>query len=274
MNRFFNALLAVCLALPVCALARERSALAGRLTIAGSHTMAPLVKEIAARFSGLHAGVQIEIVISGSGGGIAAVRDRSADIGMVSRALTENEKALFGFPIARDGAGLLVHASNPVKGLTAQQAAGVFTGRIRNWKAVGGKDLPLFTIAPPKQGGLTEPFLQALDLKAADIRPDRELLLHKDRLELMRVQPNAVALYSIGEGERLAASGMPFRLLAIDGVEASGRTIMSGDYAMSRALLLVTSSLPRGLGRAFIDYASSAQVADLVEKFDFHGYRE
>jgi phosphate transport system substrate-binding protein len=246
----------------------------GRLLVTGSTTMEPLVKEIARRFSSLHVRVKIEIDASGSANGISAVRDGAADIGMVSRPLDESEKKLFGFPIARDGSGIAVHARNPVRNLKRQQVVGIFSGRIGNWKAVGGQDRAIRTITGGKHGGSTEPFLQAFDMKFAELKTDMELPVNRERVDALLRNVAAVSLLSVGEAERLAESGVPIRLLSVDGVEASRRSIMSGDYAASRPLLLVTPSMPRGLTKAFIDYASSSQVSDLVEKLDFLAYRE
>src|SRR3990170_5604692 len=75
----------------------------GRLLLTGSSTMAPLMKKLAARFETLHPGTRVEVQGGGSGRGISDAREGKADIGMCSRALTDHEKDLYGFPIARDG---------------------------------------------------------------------------------------------------------------------------------------------------------------------------
>jgi phosphate transport system substrate-binding protein len=254
--------------------AAQRSAEAAELRIEGSTTMAPLVKEIAARFASAYPRIRVDVRATGSARGIAAVRDATAEIGMASRALDETEAALFGFPVARDGAGVAVNAQNRVRNLSRRQLVDIFSGRIRNWRLVGGKDAPIVTITGGRAGGSTGSLLQAFDMPPADLKTDRELPSNQERVAALLREPSSIALLSVGAAERLSQAGLPIRLLAVDGIEVSRRAIMSGGYPASRPLLLVTRSLARGAAKLFIEYATSAQVADLVEKYDFMAYRE
>ncbi|TVS05514.1 MAG: phosphate ABC transporter substrate-binding protein, partial [Phycisphaerales bacterium] len=101
--------------------------------ITGSSTMAPLIAELASVYEKENAGVRIDIETGGTSRGIADVRRGVADIGMVSRALSPGEADLDARTIARDGVALVVHASNPIASLSAEEVRSIFTGRVSDW---------------------------------------------------------------------------------------------------------------------------------------------
>jgi len=247
---------------------------AAKLVITGSSTMAPLVSEMVPRFKGLHPGVEVEVRSGGSGRGIVDLRTRTSSIGMASRALLDSERDLFEFPIARDGVALIVNRDNPVRNLSARQALALVTGKIGNWKAVGGHDAPVRLIWRGKGQGTAE-FLAAHfnishdQVPAQAVVPDNEALVKE-----VESQMHAIAPFSVGEAERRIKAGARVRMLAFDGVAPSGKTVRSGAYALSRPLALVTRGLPGGPEKLFIDFALSAHVADLFAKYDFVAYQE
>jgi phosphate transport system substrate-binding protein len=136
-------LIAVPLSIPVSA----GDQLTGKLVITGSSTIAPLIAEIGKRFESSHPGVRVDVQAGGSSRGIADAREGLADIGMSSRLLKEQEKdGLVSYLFARDGVCFLVHKNNPVSELSDQQIRDIFTGKIANWKQIGGRDAPITVI--------------------------------------------------------------------------------------------------------------------------------
>lgn len=138
-KRWLYPLLALLVLLSASACQRDDAApksavapLAGSLRLSGSSTMAPLMQDIAARFSALHPGVHFEIESGGSNRGVDDARSGKVDIGMASKALPA-DKELTGIAIARDGGGILLHRDNPVTQLTDAQVQAIFTGRLKNW---------------------------------------------------------------------------------------------------------------------------------------------
>jgi len=246
--------------------------LAGSLLITGSSTMAPLVTAMAERFHALHPGVRIEVQTGGSGRGMADAREGKADIGMVSRALGEAERGLHGLPIARDGVAIVVHQSNPVRALSEAQVAGIYTGRIGNWKQVGGLDALIVTIAAEPGRSSTELFSQHFHLDSDAIKARHTVGDNAERRALLAAQPNGIVWMSVGEAERHARAGAPIRSLPMGGVAATSRNIRAGSYPISRPLTLVTRGRPAGLARAFVEYCLSSQVTDVVIAHDFVPY--
>jgi len=247
---------------------------AAKLVITGSSTMAPLVSEMALRFKKLHPGVEVEVRSGGSGKGVGDLRAGASNIAMVSRPLLESERDLFAFPLARDGVALIVHRDNPVRNLTAQQATGILTGRIANWKAVGGRDAAVTLIWRSKGQGSVELVAEHLDISYADVRAHTTIVENEVMIEAVEANPNAIGPVSLGESEHRAKDGARIRLLAFAGTAASTKTIRNGSYALARPLALVTRRLPDGAEKRFIDFALSGHVADLFAKYDFVAYKE
>jgi phosphate transport system substrate-binding protein len=244
----------------------------GQLLLTGSSTMAPLVTAIAKRFQTLHPGVRVEVQMGGSGRGIADARQGKADIGMASRALTEKERDLQGFPIARDGVTLVVHKTNPVSSLTDRQVVEIYSGRITNWKQLGGRDAAILVVKAGPTFSSTELFIHYFDIGYADIKAQRLVGNNPARIKLLIENPDALLYMSVGEAERKAQVGVPIKLLPVGGVAATSKNIRNGNFPISRPLTLVTRELPKGLARTFIEFALSSQVTDLVIAHDFVPY--
>lgn len=244
----------------------------GRLLLTGSSTMAPLVTAIAKRFQTLHPGVRVEVQMGGSGRGIADARQGKADIGMASRALTEKERDLQGFPIARDGVTLVVHKANPVSSLTDRQVVEIYSGRITNWKQLGGRDAAILVVKAGEKYSSSELFIQYFGIGYEDIKAQRLVGDNPARIKLLIENPDALLYMSVGEAERKAQAGVPIKLLPVGGVAATSKNIRNGNFPISRALTLVTKEFPKGLERSFIEFALSSQVTDLVLAHDFVPY--
>ncbi|MDP3844191.1 MAG: phosphate ABC transporter substrate-binding protein [Oxalobacteraceae bacterium] len=245
---------------------------ASRLLLTGSTTMAPLMVEIGRRFQTLHPRIQIEVQMGGSGRGISDARQGKADIGMVSRALGERERDLTGMPIARDGVAIIVHKDNPVSALSDRQLLDIYSGKIANWRQVGGRDAPLHMLAGPPEGASSELFSHYLQLPYEQIKAQGRVAANAERIAAVAADPRAIIWVSVGEAERKALDGVPIKLLAVGGVAAGSKTVRNGNYPISRPLTLVTRGTPTGATRAFIEFCVSSQVTDLVLAFDFVPY--
>lgn len=244
----------------------------GRLRIVGSGTMAPLVTEIAKRFQALHPGLRVDVEAGGSRRGLADARDGKADIGMVARALGEEQQDLYGVPIARDGIALVVHRDNPVRALSDRQVVDIYTGRIDNWKQLGGRDAPIYVVKAEAGGSSTELFTRHFAIPYEHIKAQQVLGGNPARVSFVGDNPGAILYMSVGEAERRAQAGFPLKLLPVGGIAASSRSIRSGDYPIARALTLVTRGRPSGPAKAFIEYALSPAVTDLILANDFAPY--
>ncbi|HEV8608381.1 MAG TPA: phosphate ABC transporter substrate-binding protein [Tepidisphaeraceae bacterium] len=235
-----------------------------RLVITGSSTMAPLVKAMGKRFQTMHPELEIDVQTGGSARGLADVREGRATIGMYGRAMTDAERDVFGVPIARDGVCLVVHQSNPVKELTRTQIADIYTGKLRNWREVGGPDMTIVVIARTEGRSQHELFMNYFKLDEKLVRPHSTVGDNKECVKALLEHADAIAYLSIGEGERNAKGGVPIKLLPMAGVAATTQNVRLGRFPISRPLTLIIRERPEGLVKAFVDFALSPQATDLI----------
>lgn len=111
----------------------------GKITLAGSTSVAPVMEKLADAYKALHPEVSIEIQQTGSSAGISSATEGVCDLGMSSRELTDEEAAaLQSVTIAMDGIAVIVNNANPVANLTSEQIRAIFTGEVTRWSEVNG----------------------------------------------------------------------------------------------------------------------------------------
>lgn len=236
-----------------------------RLVITGSSTVAPLINEIAKRYEQQHPGLRIDVQTGGSSRGINDARQGLAQIGMSSRALSPEEAAVLdAHVIATDGLGFLVHASNPVRELSAAQIAAIYRGELQNWRDLGGVDQPITVINRADGRAELEQFQAIFKVPAEAIVADLISGENQHGIHTVAGDPSALIYLSVGASAHEIARGRPLRLLDYEGVPATPETVASGRYPLQRPLILVTPPRPAPEVQAFIDYARSPAVHDLV----------
>lgn len=242
---------------------------AGTIRLTGSSTVGPLMNEIGKRFEQQHPEVRVEVQLGGSSRGVADTRRGLCDIGMISRATRDDESDLHAFAIARDGVGIILHADNAVAELTEKQIVEIYTGRIHNWKAVGGNDRAITVVHKAEGRSTLEVFTQFFGIANRDVRADVVIGDNQQGIKTVAGNPDAIGYVSIGTAEFVREMGMPIKLLPLAGVEASTTSVANGDFPISRTLNLVTSSPPQGLVKELIEVAQSTDVHDLIEELSF-----
>lgn len=240
--------------------------LKGKLVLTGSSTVAPLAAELGKAFEAKHPEVRVDVQSGGSSRGIADARSGLADIGMVSRALKDDEKDLQAFAIARDGVCVILHKDNPVKTLDDAQIVAIYTGKIVNWKVVGGKDAPITVVNKAEGRSTLELFTHYFKLKDEDIKAHVVIGENEQGIKTVAGNPSAIGYVSIGTAEYDATHGVPIKLLSVGGVKASIATVRDGTFPLSRPLNLVVKTAPEGLVKAFIDFARSTEVHEIIKR--------
>ena len=243
------------------ALAQEK-----KLVITGASTAAPLVAEIAKRFETLNPGIRIDVQTGGSSRGVNDARSGVSDIGMVSRALSKEETDLKSFLIANDGMSVILHKSNPVQSLTREQVIDIYTGKIVNWKDVGGKDQKITVVNKAEGRSTLELFLAFFKLNNRDIKAQVVVGDNQQGVKTVAGNPGAIGYVSIGTAEFEADNGQPLKLLPLGGIAATTANVRNGTFPLARPINIVTKNAPQGLVKKFIDFAQSAAVTDLVKE--------
>ena len=116
------------------------SNLAGKVVVAGSSSVTPVMEKLAEAYKAVNPGAEIEVQLSDSTTGVQSTIDGICDIGMASRALkdSEIEKGVSGIVIAMDGIAVIVNKENAIEGLTVEQVQKIYTGEITDWSAING----------------------------------------------------------------------------------------------------------------------------------------
>jgi phosphate transport system substrate-binding protein len=249
-------------------------AVSAQVVYGGSSTLADTVLQGGA-MQGFQSksGVKFEIAdTSGTGKGLKALAEGKVNVVGAGRTLTPDERksGLLASIVAYDGLALYVNKANGVKDLTRDQLKDVFTGKVKNWKEVGGKDAPILPIVEPLASKrATVQLVQELVMDGAPfVAGIREMEQLKEQMAEVARNPGALCIASVGFlGTAPADVKAGVHAVAIDGTEASDANIRSGAYLLSRPMLFVTKGIPAGDVKKFVDYMLSRDGQAIVEKF-------
>jgi phosphate transport system substrate-binding protein len=207
-------------------------------------------------------GVKINVAGGGSGAGIKAAQQGTADIGASSRELKDTEKGTVKETvIAKDGIAVIVHPDNPVENISMDQIKGVFTGKITNWKDLGGKDAAI-TVIIREAGSGTRGAFQELTIGEDAEFTDKAIIQNSNGALRTAVagNPDAIGFISFGYINN------EIKPLKVEGVEATKDNVLSGSYKISRPFLYLTKAEPQGLVKAYIDFVLSPEGQSIVGK--------
>jgi phosphate transport system substrate-binding protein len=225
-----------------------------KIQIAGSTSVQPVAQKLADEYNKKHPNVKINVAAGGSGVGITRAKDGTADIGTSSRDLKEEEKpGLNQFVIGKDGIAIVVNANNPVSDLTTDQIRDIFSGKITNWKEVGGPDKTI-NVVTREEGSGTRGAFEEIIMKGTKIKGDAIVQSSAGAIKQTVAQdPNAVGYIS------LASLSSEVKALKISGVAPSEQTVLDGTYKVQRPFLFLTKGEPTGAVKEFIDWVLSPE---------------
>ena len=238
----------------------KTSELKGTITIAGSTSVQPLSEELASAFMDKNPEVEVSVAGGGSGAGIKAAQEGTAEIGSSSRELKDEEKTdLQETVIAKDGIAIVVHPDNSVSGLTMEQTKKIFAGEITDWKDVGGKSGAINLFTREDGSGTRDAFQEIVMGKETKISSKAGVQNSTGAvLTAVAGDANAIGYISLG------SLNNSVKALKIDNVEASDATILDGTYKISRPFLYLTKGEPEGVVKAYIDFVMSSDGQKIV----------
>jgi phosphate transport system substrate-binding protein len=250
---------------------------AGDVTVKGSDTMVILGQRWAEEYMKKNPGSTIQVTGGGSGTGISALINGTTDICQASRAMkpAEKEKLRERFattgveiPVAKDGLSLYVNAANPLAEITMDQAKQIFTGKVTNWKDLGGADAKIIAYSRENSSG-TYVFFKEHVLQNADFTPRAQ------NMPGTAAVVNAVGKekFSIGYGGAAYSKGIKILKVKKDAgspaIAPDKTTVQNGTYALSRPLFFYVRNKPAGDIKAFVDWVLGADGQALVEKIGY-----
>ena len=238
--------------------------LSGSVSTNGSTSMEKVIGALSEQFMADNSGVSVTYDPTGSGAGIEAASNGSADIGLASRALKDEEKAggLTETVVALDGIAVIVNADSKVEDLSVEQIAKIFTGEITDWSEVGGEAGKISCIGREAGSGTRDGFESITGTRDA-CKLDQELTSTGGVIEAVAGNANAIGYASLSavEGKDTV------KAVTVGGVACTEETVLDGSYAIQRPFVLVTktdASLSTA-AQAFFDYTTSTAANDLIK---------
>lgn len=248
----------------------------------GSDTLVNLALAWAEAYMRAHPDIRISVTGGGSGTGIAAMINGTVAIANASREMKPEEIAAarangidpIEFIVARDAIAVVVNLSNPLSRLTIQQISDIYTGKVSNWKEIGGEDRPIVLLSRESNSGTYVYFLENV-IRRGDSKS--KLLFSSDTLLMpssegisseIRQNPNAIGYDGLGyvtPDQKVIAvaknEGAPY-------VTPSAETVNNGSYPIARPLYMYTSGQPTGQIKDYLDWILKGGQA-LVTKLGF-----
>jgi phosphate transport system substrate-binding protein len=245
------------------------------LRVEGSTTVLPIAQIAAEEFMNANPDVTISIQGGGSGVGIASLMDKTCDIADASRAMKDDEiKSAIAkgvnpvaHIVAMDGIVVILHPSNKIANLTVEQIRKIYTGKISNWKEVGGEDKKIVVLSRDSASGTFEAFAK-LALNGEKVRRDA-LMNASNKAVTTTVEntPGAIGYVGIGYvSSRVKA-------ITVEGVTCNKKNVLTKAYPLSRPLFMYTDGKPKGAAKEFIDYILSKEGQELVETVGYVGLK-
>ena len=238
--------------------------LSGSVSTNGSTSMEKVIGALSEQFMADNSGVTITYDPTGSGAGIEAASNGSADIGLASRVLKDEEKAggLTETIVALDGIAVIVNVDSKVADLTVEQIGKIFTGEITDWSEVGGDAGTISCIGREAGSGTRDGFESITGTKDS-CKLDQELTSTGGVIEAVASNPNAIGYASLSavEGKNTV------KAVTVGGVACTEETVLNGSYAIQRPFVLVTKTGENlsPAAQAFFDYATSSAASQLIK---------
>jgi phosphate transport system substrate-binding protein len=235
---------------------------ANSIVVDGSTTVGPIVKAFAEYYMGKHQNVNITVSESGSGNGAKSLINAACDVATMSRPMKNSEKKaaqeagvlVIEHVVALDGLSVIVHSSNPRNNLTIEQIRDIYTGKITNWKDLGGRDQKIVVISRDTNSGTYESF-NTLVMKDAKLQGGAEYVGSGGAIR-QRVMSTPAAIGYVG-----LAFAEGVKSLQVDGVAPSAETVVAKTYPIARPLYLYTNGRPKE-GTALYDFVNLSQTAE------------
>lgn len=249
----------------------------------GSDTIVNLALAWAEKYQGDHPDIRISVTGGGSGTGIASLINGTVGIANASRQIKaeEIEQAQSNgvepveHIIARDAIAVIVNPNNPVNKLTLQQISNIYSGKLVNWKEVGGDDRPIVRLSRETNSGTHVYFLETVlrlgSKEDKTLFSTDTLLLPSSQgiIEEVRQNPNAIGYDGLGY--------VPDDLKMIAIAEEAGgayvlpsvETVNDKSYAIARDLYMYTNGAPEGILKEYLDWILSPEAQLIVAELGF-----
>ena len=234
-----------------------------KVTVSGSTSVGPVMESIAEKFQEQNEGVTVEIQQVGSSAGIKNAIEGTSQLGMASRDLKDEEKSsgLKETEIALDGIAMITHKNNEVKDLTTEQIKDIYTGKVTNWKEVGGKDAPIVVLSREDGSGTRDGFQEKVGFESEELLKEAQISDGSGNIKsTVEGNENAIGYISFGYVDDAV------NMLTVDGVELTAENVKANTYAIARPFILVNKADALSEeGTKLVDFILSEEGQQIME---------
>jgi phosphate transport system substrate-binding protein len=193
-------------------------------------------------------------------------------LGAMARELTPEEKAkVIAFPIAYDGVGIVVHASNQIAGVATDDLRRIYRKQITNWSDFGGQNDRIVVVHKAEGHALREVFMNYTGLTPAEMMRYTDVTAG-DNAQVIRVianTKNAIGYVSLGEVIKAAESGLPVRLVRFNNIEPVMENVTNKTYPLFHPLYLISKGEPKGGSRVLLDFLRSPEGKAIIRQGNY-----
>ncbi|MBC2704151.1 PstS family phosphate ABC transporter substrate-binding protein [Desulfobacula sp.] len=264
MNKFIKLILI----LTAFILIASSHAVAGKLVVKGSTTVLPIAQKAAEAYMAENPDVKISLSGGGSGNGIKAIIDGTADIGNASRFIKQKEVNLANtngvypvpFRIALDAIVPVVNNKNDVAELTMAQLKDIYLGKIKDWKEVGGTPGKIVVISRDSSSGTFGVWKDLVMKKERVIPGALTVPSNGGIVQAVAKTPGAIGYVGLGY------LNSEIKAVKVEGIKGSDENTLNGSFPISRGLFMFTKGWPTGETMGFISFILSKKGQELVKK--------
>ena len=242
-----------------------------QVIVTGASTVYPIVQMAAEelrRTKGLD-------VMAQGGGSTRGFEDCIAGrntLGAMARELTPTEKVqVIAFPIAYDGVGIVVHATNPIAGLTTDELRQIYRKQVTHWSGFGGRNERIVVVHKAEGHALREVFMNYTGLTPDEMTRHSDVIAG-DNAQVIRVianTANAIGYVSLGEVIKAAEAGQPVRLVKFNGIEPVMENVTNKTYPLFHPLYLISKGEPRDGSRVLLDFLRSPEGKEIIRQGNY-----
>jgi phosphate transport system substrate-binding protein len=244
---------------------------AEQVVVTGASTVYPIVQMAAEelrRTKGLN--------VMGQGGGSTrgfedCIAGRNS-LGAMARDLTPEEKAqVIVFPIAYDGVGIVVHASNQIAAVTTDDLRRIYRKQVTNWSDFGGQNASIVVVHKGEGHATREVFMKYTGLTPDEMTKFTDVAAG-DNAQVIRVianTANAIGYVSLGEVIKAAEAGQPVHLVKFNGIEPVMENVTNKTYPLFHTLSLISKGEPKGGSRVLLDFLRSPEGKAIIRQGNY-----
>ncbi len=248
------------------------------IRVTGATTIQPFVEKLSELYT-LETGVRISVAGGGSGRGISDVSSGESDVGMVSRALTQEEKQVVSYAtVGFDALVFIVNESNPMSAIDLDTVVKVFRGEYKNWSEIANFSEDIVLISKERgratldlfegYSGLKHPMSTETGRNGKITPKSFEIASNLEGVTLVGGILGGIGYVSLGSAQALIEMGMPIKILDLDGVKSILANVSNGTYPILRELNL-TYQISNHRAKSFVEFALSRVGQRIISEEGF-----